>query len=133
LELSSALKGMDTYGLQYFADFSGAVQSALSARASGACSARASAPRAQIPPAGNQPSSLPTTSVTTPSDAGIPLPILLMGILAVGLALLAAASTAVRMWASDDGLVAGWRHAWAEAGYRAGEVWADFRDWLRSA
>jgi GH25 family lysozyme M1 (1,4-beta-N-acetylmuramidase) len=31
-QLSAALKGIDTYGQQYFADFSDAVQSALAAR-----------------------------------------------------------------------------------------------------
>jgi len=33
--LSTALKGIDTYGAQYFADFTDAVQAALAERASG--------------------------------------------------------------------------------------------------
>src|SRR2546421_10854773 len=37
-QLESALSSVDTYGQQYYADFIGAIQTALTARASGACS-----------------------------------------------------------------------------------------------
>ena len=36
-QLSGALKGIDTYGAQYFQDLTNAIQSALAARAGGAC------------------------------------------------------------------------------------------------
>jgi hypothetical protein len=41
-ELESALKGVDSYGAQYFADFTQAIHDALSRRASGACSGASS-------------------------------------------------------------------------------------------
>jgi hypothetical protein len=40
-QLESALKGVNTYGQQYFADFTAAVQTALDQRASGACAPEA--------------------------------------------------------------------------------------------
>src|SRR2546430_2339135 len=39
-QLESALSDVDTYGQQYYADFIGAIQAALTARASGACSGK---------------------------------------------------------------------------------------------
>ena len=50
-QLSAALKGIDTYGAQYFADFTDAVQAALAERASGGCipgSAHGAAGRAAL-------------------------------------------------------------------------------------
>jgi len=58
------------------------------------------------------------------------LGVLLLIIAAVAvIAALAAALTFVR--GSAPAPVAGWWHAWREAGYRVGGVWAEFRDWLR--
>lgn len=92
-QLSTALKGIDTYGQQYFADFSNAVESALAARAGGACSAAALRPSlsALRSPAGI-PAPPPPSSVTAPSNADLPAPIIAMAVIA----LLVAAVLAVR-------------------------------------
>ena len=131
-QLSTALKGIDTYGQQYFADFSNAVQSALDARGAGACSAAAlhPSPSALHAPAGI-PAPQPPSSVTAATDANLPAPILAMAIIA----LLAVAVLTVRWVASsagwDPGWAIRWRHAWGEAGYRVGGGWRDFVDRLR--
>jgi hypothetical protein len=130
--LNSALKGVDTYGAQYFADFTNAIQTALDNRASGSC-----APRSSLGGFG------PTTrgpvgtaslrSLTAPTTAAFPAVILLLALLA-GVAVLATAAGAIvvaRGW--DPAPAAVWRHAWQEAGYRFGGTWAEFRDWLHSA
>jgi hypothetical protein len=131
-QLSTALKGIDTYGQQYFADFTNAVQSALAARASGVCTPGVSraAPSARAQPSFARPALPP--SVTAPTSAGVPAPIVLMA----ALALVVAAVLAVRALALAGGWepewAVRWRHAWGEASYRAGGSWADFVDWLRA-
>jgi hypothetical protein len=71
------------------------------------------------------------SSLTAPTNADLPAPILLMA----GVAIAAAAALAVRSlvlvrgWQPEWALR--WRHAWGEAAYSAGGGWADFRDWLR--
>jgi hypothetical protein len=100
-QLEDALKGVDTYGAQYFADFTQAIQGALSGRAAGACSppgpgsssgagssetgglAGGSAPGAR-PAAASGPSAHfgPLTAATS---AGVPAPLLLLGALAAAL------------------------------------------------
>jgi hypothetical protein len=131
-QLASALKGVNLYGAQYFADFTTAIRNALSARAGGACLAhpvralaggRAAASGLQLPPG----------TVTAPTQAGIPAPILLLGVLAAALALIAALMALARRRASDGPFGPWWRHLWQETGYRAGGAWAEFVDWLRSA
>jgi hypothetical protein len=76
-------------------------------------------------------SNLPA-SVTSPTDADIPAPILLMA----GLGLLLAALVGVRALARglgwDSAWAAGWRHAWGEASYRLSGGWAEVVDWWRS-
>jgi hypothetical protein len=70
---------------------------------------------------------VPGVDAATRSEA--PLPVVLLG--AVG----GAFALALLAWAiGRRALPAGGatRHAFAEAGYRAGGVWADFRDWLRT-
>jgi hypothetical protein len=131
-QLSTALKGIDTYGQQYFADFSNAVQSALDARAGGACSAAAlhPSPSALRAPAGI-PAPQPPSSVTAPTGADLPAPILAMAIIA----LLVGGVLTVR-WVAlaagwDPGWAVRWRHAWSEAGYRVSGGWGDFVDRLR--
>jgi hypothetical protein len=57
---------------------------------------------------------------------------LLIALALLGLALLAAALAALAVrfgWGGER--LAGARHAWGEAAYRAGGTWADFVDWLR--
>jgi NADH:ubiquinone oxidoreductase subunit 6 (subunit J) len=66
--------------------------------------------------------------------------ILTFGASALGVLLLTIAAVAVIaalaaglmfLRGSAPAPVAGWWHAWREAGYRVGGVWAEFRDWLR--
>ena len=129
-ELATALKGIDTYGQQYFADFTQAVQSALAQRASGACTPgqaarlRASgigAPRTPLP-----------ASVTAATDAGVPVPILAMAALGILLALIAGLGALARSFGWDPQWAAAWRHAWGEASYRVGGGLDEFADWWRS-
>lgn len=129
-QLSAALKGVDTYGEQYFADFTDALQSALAARASGACTPGPRTPAQPAPSA--RATSLRVGSVPAPSGADLPAPIVLMAALAavLGIAAMVGATARVRGW--DPAWAASWRHAWAEAGYRFGGLWAEVRDWLRS-
>jgi hypothetical protein len=83
-ELESALGGVDTYGAQYFADFTEAVQAALTARAGGECSASAAPVPAAAGPASNAVAALP--AVTAATSAGVPAPLIVLAILAAGLA-----------------------------------------------
>jgi hypothetical protein len=62
-----------------------------------------------------------------PEDANLTVPLALL--LAALLGLLAAGGTAI--YARRTGRLAGWGHAWREAGYRATGAWGDFSDWLR--
>jgi outer membrane biosynthesis protein TonB len=62
-----------------------------------------------------------------PEDANLTVPIVLL--LAALLGLLAAGGSAI--YAHRTGRLAGWGHAWREAGYRATGAWGDFSDWLR--
>ena len=48
-QLQSALNGVDSYGAQYFADFTQAIQNAISVRASGSCAASAGPSRQARP------------------------------------------------------------------------------------
>jgi hypothetical protein len=134
-QLSSALKGVDTYGAQYFADFTDAINNALAARASGQCVSRAVQAHTAATDIGGRAASRPlhVGSVTAPTSAGPPLPIVLMGLIAIAIAAVLAVAGLARMRGWDPGWLAGWRHAWGEAGYRADGAWAGFVDWLRSA
>jgi hypothetical protein len=128
-ELASALKGIDTYGAQYFADFSTAVQAALQSRAAGACSARRKRAAAS-PPVPNKPVHI--GSVTQPTGAGVPAPLLILAVLA---ALIAVGSllTGLVWWRGwSPAWAAGWRHMWSEATFRAQGTLEDFQDWRRS-
>ena len=127
VELEAALKGIDTYGQQYFADFSDAVQSALTARAAGTCLhgvhavATAAAPQAALPAA-----------ATSPTGGSVPLPMLLLGGLALATALVGGTLAVVRSQAWEPRWAAAWRHAWAEAGYRIAGGLSDAADrWRR--
>ncbi len=130
-QLSSALKGVDTYGAQYFADFTNAIQSALTGRAAGQCVA--GGPQ-RLAPATNQPAKSPSVpvSVTAATHADLPLPIALMALIGIVIVLSAAAVGLTRARGWEPAWAASWRHTWGEAGYRAGGIWSEFRDWLHS-
>jgi hypothetical protein len=129
-ELAAALKGIDTYGQQYFADFTEAVQSALIQRASGACT-RGLAVNLRASGTGTPLAPLPP-SATAATDAGIPAPILAMAALGIALALIAGLSSLARSFGWDPEWAAAWRHAWGEASYRVGGGLDEFADWWRS-
>jgi hypothetical protein len=129
-QLATALKSIDTYGAQYFADFSNAVQGALDARASGACEPQSSSPAAATNSAPTKP--LRLGSVTAPTGAGLPAPVLLMALLAA-LAALVGTIVALSWWRGwVPAWAAPWQHLRREAGYRLEGTWLDFSDWLRS-
>jgi hypothetical protein len=67
----------------------------------------------------------------TGPDAGDRAAVLLLVVFG-GLFLLAAVLWALARWqAWDPPFMARWRHASGEAGWRAGNAWAEFTDWLR--
>jgi outer membrane biosynthesis protein TonB len=110
---------------------------------------------AQPAPAAPAPSAVPTASATpapttAPPPAASPAPaapadpvlvnrphhgtpaglLIALGLLALGLLAAALAALAARFgWGGER--LAGARHAWGEAAYRAAGTWADFVDWLR--
>jgi hypothetical protein len=131
-ELSGALKGVDTYGAQYFQDFTNAVQAALDARAAGSC-ARGAAPGGGRAPQVGPLHDPATGSVTTSTQAGTPAPVVILAVIAGLLALAAAAFALFRTRGWDPPWLAASRHTWAETGFRVGGTWDEFRDWRRSA
>lgn len=134
-QLASALDQVDTYGQQYYADFIGAITSALDARASGACSGKGQGGLTTSGrPTGSSGQSrgapvLPL-SVTAPTRSGLPLPMVLLlgpGALLLALALLA-------RWGWQRGSQPRWtailRHGATEARYRTEGMWLALRDRL---
>ena len=94
-DLNAALKGVDTYGAQYFADFTQAVNDALAARAAGACSPSVRSRRGSPPRAGSGGGSsgrsgpgvgIPAhmMALTGATGGAPPAPLLLLGGLLVG-------------------------------------------------
>lgn len=116
-QLQQALKGVDTYGEQYFADFTNAVQTALAARASGACSpgSRVRAPGVAAPGSG-----FTAPGVTAPTASGVPAPIAVLAALTLALAAAGAVVLLGRSRGWDPRWMAWLRHAAGEAAYRAG-------------
>jgi cobalamin biosynthesis Mg chelatase CobN len=69
----------------------------------------------------------PTTQ-STASHKGARLALIVVGAL---LLMLLALWAFARWWAWEPHWLARWRHATAEAGWRASAAWAEFTDWLR--
>jgi hypothetical protein len=69
----------------------------------------------------------PQLAVSPGGDSNLLLPALLLAAALLGLGLAGASAIAARR----GGRLAGWHHAWQEAGYRATGAWGDFSDWLR--
>ena len=131
-QLSGALKGIDTYGAQYFQDFTNAIQAALAARAGGACQQTHASVVISASARGSS-GSIPGGSVTGGTGADLPLPILLMLVLTGALALVVVVVQLARWRGLEPAWAQNWRHAWRESGYRTSLTWAEFVDWLRSA
>ncbi len=134
-ELATTLNEVDAYGQEYFADFIGAINTALTARASGACSGghqhavsvTARTNRGSSPSPGGP--ALPS-SITAPTRSGLPLPLILL----LALGVLAGGSAALIQWLRSrggTGRTAGWRHGAAEARYQAAGAWLRWRDGRR--
>lgn len=139
-QLTSALKGVDLYGAQYFADFTNAIQNALTARAAGACTSVSSRPVSTGAGSGSAgaPGSathltLPPGQVTAPTQADFPAPLLLLVAFAALAMLIAGTVSIFWLRGREPAVMPWWRHLWQETGFRAGGVWAEFLDWLRSA
>jgi hypothetical protein len=132
-QLASALKGIDTYGAQYFADFSTAVQTALQKRAAGACAPASQGSSARSP--GHPPTSIQPLHpgpLTQPTSSSLPAPLLILAILAA-LGAVGGLVAWLAWWRGwGPAWAYSWRHMWSEAGLRAGTVWEDFSDWRRS-
>jgi hypothetical protein len=119
--LQRALRGVDVYGQQYFADFTGAIQAALAQRAAGQCTPSAAA--TATGGVRNDPTlrvALP--SVTAPTGSGLPLPLLALLILGLAAGLLALAEGVRRRLALDAGPGGAWRQLWGETAWRS-EGW----------
>jgi hypothetical protein len=69
---------------------------------------------------------------TDDEAADAPAVLLMLAVLAVLLALMAFVWAVLRFLAIEPRWLLSARHATAEAGWRAGGSWADFRDWLRT-
>lgn len=127
-QLSAALKGIDTYGAQYFADFTDAVQAALAQRASGACIPSSSQPGTLAGGAGPP---LHPGSLTAATDASVPAPIVAMAALGLAIAMAFAVRVLARRSGWEPAWAARWGHACAEASYRIGGGMSAFADWWR--
>jgi hypothetical protein len=86
-------------------------------------------PSATPVPATPAPAPQDAQLVVTRPDGGtnLLLPALLLAAALLGLAVAGGSALAARR----GGRLAGWGHAWREAGYRATGAWGDFSDWLR--
>jgi hypothetical protein len=122
-QLAHALHGLGTYDLVYFQDFPNAIDTALAARAGGACSGPPSKV-ANTSAAARAP--LPDISVTASTSGSIPLPMLLLALIAALCAVATAGSWLLRR--SDPAWAASARHSMSEAGYRVGGAWAQVTD-----
>ena len=69
-----------------------------------------------------------TAPKSTPSHKGARLALIVVAALLV---MLIALWAFARWWAWEPHWLARWRHAIAEAGWRASAAWAEFTDWLR--
>ena len=97
--------------------------------------ATTTAPATAPPPTASTPA--PTPAATTPAaqptvrsgnDRAAVILLLMVGVLV----LLALVLWALARWqAWEPPWLARWRHATGEAGWRAGNAWAEFTDWLR--
>jgi hypothetical protein len=68
----------------------------------------------------------------TATGGNVPAPLWVLGILAALAALAALGIVLARVLGWAPAWAPGARHAWGEAGFRAGSRWGDFTDFLRS-
>jgi cobalamin biosynthesis Mg chelatase CobN len=74
---------------------------------------------------------IPVAARTAGKSTGAGSAVVLLAVLCVLVVLGLALWGAARWWAFEPPWVVRWRHAVAEAGWRAGNVWSEFVDWVR--
>jgi hypothetical protein len=115
-ELEAALRETPTYDLEYSGDFPAAIQSALSARAAGACTPHRTA---AVVPAGPPPATpRPPASVTAATASPAPWPLVLAASVLAAALLAGTLAAALRRSGSDPRWVQALRHSWREAEWR---------------
>ena len=145
-QLQEAEKELAKSTAQVPAQFPTAVQAVIQQRKSGVCGSAAGATQTQTQaapaPAPTQTAAPQTTpapaATTTPQPAaakqdtgGASSGVVLVAIAGALCLLLLALWGAARWWAFEPPWLLRWRHATAEAGWRASNAWAEFTDWLR--
>jgi hypothetical protein len=140
-ELETALKQAQTYDVQYGGDITTAIQSALAARANGACRAGSSSGSTTTPAGSLGPGAtlkgggarLPSSTGAAGSGGSGGLPLVLVVIFALAGACLLAlgAWVAVSALGLDPRLGRAARHSLREAEYRMSASWDDWSDRLR--
>ncbi|MGI8414202.1 MAG: hypothetical protein ACR2LV_10810 [Solirubrobacteraceae bacterium] len=149
-QLQDALKEQGAYSDgQYAGGLIVAIQNATNARAIGACRSAGApaAAAAKAPPAGGSSvgagssatgggttaggNPVPLISVTAATNAGLPIPLVLMAVLASLLALVGGSRALARNRGWDHDRARQWRHAWGEAGYRLGGTCGELADRIR--
>jgi cell division septation protein DedD len=94
--------------------------------------APAPATTAAAQPAAAQPAPAPATTAApqqaAAADDGVPVVLVVAGALVLLIPILFGLA---RWWAWEPYWLVRWRHATAEAGWRASAAWAEFTDWLR--
>jgi len=145
-QLQEAEKELAKSTAQVPAQFPTAVQAAIQQRKSGVCGSAAGATQTQTQ-AAPAPAPMQTAAPqTTPAPAATTTPqpeaakqdtggassgVVMVAIAGALCLLLLALWGAARWWAFEPPWLLRWRHATAEAGWRASNAWAEFTDWLR--
>lgn len=122
-QLTTALQGVDTYGAQYFADFTDAIQNALAERAGGACLSGSSQLSGRHRQTAASTSFVPP-SITGASGTSLPAAILALGGLTLLVGAAAGLAALARRWGWAPSWAAAARHGAGETGYRLAE-WRD--------
>jgi hypothetical protein len=130
-QLEAAMKSADTYENQYLADFSNAIDNALSQRASGACGGGTRSPAVALGKSRYEPLLKPG-QVTAATGANVPAPIVLLAALGAALLVTAGIGGLARARGWEPTWASTWRHAWSEAEYRVGGGWASVADVVRA-
>jgi cobalamin biosynthesis Mg chelatase CobN len=74
---------------------------------------------------------IPAAARTAGKATGAGSSVVLLAVLGVLVVLALALWGAARWWAFEPPWIVRWRHAIAEAGWRAGNAWSEFADWVR--
>jgi hypothetical protein len=74
---------------------------------------------------------IPAAARIAGKSAGADSSVVLLAVLGALVVLALAAWGAARWWAFEPPWIVRWRHAIAEAGWRAGNAWSEFADWVR--